>query len=351
MTRRVYLIRHAMPDIPFGERWCVGGNSDFPLNALGRMQAALLPTMPELRGVKAVFCSPLRRAVETALPLCPAPRVIEGLEEQRMGVWDGLSFAEIKARFPELYAARESDLSILPEGAEPPETVRVRMEAALRRCLAESEGDIAVVSHRTALATLIGHRELLLHASVSVLTGEDGSFSVEAYGLRPRPALTPALAETLLAAAAPGEGVEAHCRAVAAEALRLAKAMPLPLDRGLLSCASLLHDVARGEADHARLGAAWLRELGYPEAAELVRQHHDPDGTALNEAALLFYADKLIRGERRVPLEERFAASLEKCHTSEALAAHARRRACAEEIQEKIIRLCGAELLNQEDNP
>ena len=45
MTRRVYLIRHAMPDIPLGERWCVGGNSDFPLNALGRMQAALLPTM------------------------------------------------------------------------------------------------------------------------------------------------------------------------------------------------------------------------------------------------------------------------------------------------------------------
>ena len=65
MSRKVWLIRHAMPDIPMGERWCVGGRSDFPLGRLGRLQAALLPFVPELQGLDAVFCSSLIRARET----------------------------------------------------------------------------------------------------------------------------------------------------------------------------------------------------------------------------------------------------------------------------------------------
>ena len=139
--RTIYLIRHAMPDIPFGERWCVGGQTDLPLNRLGRMQAALLPSMSELQGLNAVFCSPLSRARETALPLCPSPRVIEGLEEQRMGVWDGLSFTEIMARFPERYAAREADLSVLPEGAESLDAVALIGDRAGRAALLDT-GDV-----------------------------------------------------------------------------------------------------------------------------------------------------------------------------------------------------------------
>ena len=95
MSRKVYLIRHAMPDIPIGERWCVGGRTDLPLGRLGRLQAALLPFVPELRDLGAVFCSGMIRARQTALPLCPVPREMPGLQEQDMGVWDGLSFREI----------------------------------------------------------------------------------------------------------------------------------------------------------------------------------------------------------------------------------------------------------------
>ncbi len=339
--RMIYLIRHAMPAIPFSERWCVGGETDLPLNALGRMQAALLPSLPELKRVTAVFCSTLSRARETALPLCPAPRVVAGLEEQRMGVWDGLSFREIKERFPALYAARENDLSVLPEGAEPLEAVRARMERALARCLAESEGDIAVVSHRTALSTLIGRRELLLHASVSALRWDGERFEAASFGVRPHPPLTPALAEILLRAAAPGERIEAHSHAVAAEALRIAQALPLALDEALLESAALLHDVARAEKDHARLGAAWLRELGYGEAAALVEGHHDPDPGALDEAAILFLADKCVREDRPVTIEERFARSAARCQTPEAIAAHAARLSEALRLREEINRICG----------
>ena len=339
--RRVYLIRHAMPDIPFGERWCVGGLSDPPLCALGRMQAALLPTMEELRGLTAVFCSPLSRARETALPLCAAPRAVPGLEEQRMGVWDGLSFREIRERFPALYEARESDPTLLPEGAESPEAVGERMRRALRRCLDESEGDVAVVSHRSALATLIGRRELLLYGSVSVLRVEDGRCEAESWGLRPCPELSVPLAQTLLEAAAPGERVEAHCRAVASEALRIAQALPLRLDRELLTCAALLHDVARGEKDHARLGAAWLRELGFEAAAAIAEQHHDLAGETVDEAAILYLADKSVMEDRRVTLAERFAASEARCATPEAKAAHGARLRDALRLRDEINRMCG----------
>ena len=66
--RRVYLVRHGHPDIPLRERWCLG-HTDLPLAAVGRMQAALLPFVPELLN-KPVYSSWLSRAVETARPLC-----------------------------------------------------------------------------------------------------------------------------------------------------------------------------------------------------------------------------------------------------------------------------------------
>ncbi len=348
MTRTVWLIRHAMPDIPLGERWCVGGRTDLPLCALGRMQSALLPFAPELRGVKAVFCSSLVRARQTALPLCGAPAVMPGLEEQDMGEWDGLSFAEIKERFPALYAAREGDPSLLPAGAESETEVRARMLSALRRCLRESEGDIAVVSHKGAIASLIGSREGLGYTSLAALRFEaDRLVSFELFA-PPRPALTDEVCRALLAASGADGALEAHCRAVAALADEIAGALRdkgLCLDAEAIHAAALLHDIARGEKDHAALGARWLRELGYPPIAQIVRQHHDPDGPALNEAAVVYLADKAVRGSGRVCLDERFAASLEKCTTPEAREAHARRYETAMTIRNEINGLCGAELI------
>ena len=107
--RRIYFIRHARPDIPFGERWCVGSRTDFPLGTYGLIQASLLSFEPELKNLDTVFCSRLSRARETALSISPSPVMIPGLEEQDMGEWDGLSFAEIMKGWPELYAAREND--------------------------------------------------------------------------------------------------------------------------------------------------------------------------------------------------------------------------------------------------
>ena len=351
MTRTVYLIRHAMPDIPLGERWCVGSRSDFPLGPVGRLQAALLPFAPELKGVSAVYCSTLTRARETAAALWPEPREMPGLEEQDMGAWDGLSFTKIQKKFPALYAAREKDPALLPEGAESEAEVRARMLPALQRCLEESEGDIAVVSHKGAIASILGSREGLDYTSITALHMEDGQLvDFERLG-PPHPALNDKVCLALLNAAGADRDRIAHCRAVAKLSDELCRALRekgLPLEAKAVHRAALLHDLAKGRPDHAALGAVWLRELGHVKLAEIVRQHTEPDDTELNEATLVFYADKVMRSDKRSTLDERFAASLVRCTTPEALAAHARRRAAADKVQDQIVSLLGAAFLQQE---
>ena len=346
--RKIYLIRHAMPDIPLGERWCIGGETDIPLGKLGRLQAALLPFISELQGADKVFCSTLIRARETALPLCPEPIAVEGLEEQRMGAWDGLPFTEIMRRFPALYAARENDSTLLPDGAETDEAVRLRMRAALLQCLRQSTGDIAVVSHKSAIASITGQRKKLSYTSASTLEADGETLTIREIGKLCKPNLDDNVCLALLKAAGADGDLIDHCEAVAALADELCEVLAgkgIALNAELIHCAALLHDLARAEKDHAALGAVWLKELGYPKIAEIVRQHHDPDTTELNEAAVVYIADKAVRGSERVPVAERFDRSLSKCKAPEALAAHERRRRTAETIQNEINRLCGEAIL------
>ena len=346
--RRIYLIRHGHPDFPLGAHMCLG-RTDTPLGPLGRMQACLLGA--ELGNLDlTVFASPLTRCRETAAPLRKAPRLVPELAEQDMGPWDGLDFDAIRQRWPELYAKRAKEPLLVPPGAEPLASVQARVLPALEECLRRSDGDLAVVVHASVIqAILAAVQSIPLEASrplrppygsYAILTN-DGVWEAERTAVLPSLPLTPELAQKLLAAASPGDQVTAHCRAVAAEALRIADALPLRLNKQLLASAALLHDAARGEKDHARLGAAWLRALGYPEAAALVEQHHDLQIKAIDEAAVLYLADKCVREDRRVPLEDRFRESEKRCTSPEALAAHARRRETALHLRDQINALCG----------
>ena len=339
MKRRVLLVRHGHPEIPLGERWCLG-LTDLPLGTVGRMQAALLPFDPALRD-KPVFCSYLKRAVETAQPHCPKPAIREGLQEQNLGEWDGLPFSEIMVRWPELYEAREKNPDIWPDSAEPTEAVRARMVPAVLGCLKESEGDIVIVSHKSAIACLTGERPKLLHCSVSTLEWDGKTLTPAEVGRLPHPTLTEEVCLALLNAAQTPEQVIAHCRAVTKSVMELslqAQRAGYSLNREVLFAAAMLHDVARTEPDHASLGAAWVRTLGYPEVAKLIAQHHDFDGEDIDEAAMLFLADKTVQGDRAVSIEERFAASKARCTSEEALQAHARRYETAKRIENLLNR-------------
>ena len=129
-----------------------------------------------------------------------------------------------------------------------------------------------------------------------------------------------------------------HGRAVTAVAGTIASrlaAHSVKVDLNLVLAAGLLHDVAKGQPDHAEAGASLVGGLGYPAVADVIRQHMAMsfDGRTTDEAAIVFLADKLVCKDRRVSLEERFQPSFKRfCGQPEALRGATRRYETAREI-------------------
>ena len=140
----------------------------------------------------------------------------------------------------------------------------------------------------------------------------------------------------------------AHSLAVAEVAVALAAALN---ERGLQLCVplvragGLLHDIARAQEQHPAAGADFLEGLGYSRVAAVVRLHMDlggPAGPTVDETRLVFLADKLVRGDRVVGLERRFAVRFARwADDPKMLAATLRRKAQAEEVLARVEGLLG----------
>ena len=89
----------------------------------------------------------------------------------------------------------------------------------------------------------------------------------------------------------------------------------IKVNKELVIAASLLHDVERVKDSHVDEGAKLLKQLGFPEVAEVTSKHtlYQLDGVNLKtaEEKIVFYADKRTKGNKIVSLSERFE-SLEK---------------------------------------
>jgi putative nucleotidyltransferase with HDIG domain len=156
----------------------------------------------------------------------------------------------------------------------------------------------------------------------------------------PSPAECRALMESIQTLPA---AVVAHCRTVAMIARRLAgtlDAAGVSVDRELTEAAALLHDIARTRADHARAGAKLLEAHGFPRLAPLVADHMDlevKEESPLDEAQIVFLADKLAAGDRLVDLEARFDRKMAKYGQDPAGAARiVRRRENARRVRDKL---------------
>jgi uncharacterized protein len=101
--------------------------------------------------------------------------------------------------------------------------------------------------------------------------------------------------------------------------------LPVLPDRELVVAGALLHDIAKTKClhngcDHARIGAEFCEGLGYPEIARIVAEHvllpdKDPARWELGHftaSEIINYADKRVRHEEIVSLEERLAYILER---------------------------------------
>lgn len=115
----------------------------------------------------------------------------------------------------------------------------------------------------------------------------------------------------------PKKGLD-HGRLVARIAVALGQAMrqvgQRNIDLELCRTSALLHDIAKGHADHEQTGARWLQDLGFTRAAEIVAAHKVmtwQPGASITEKELVHLADKMARGNRIVDIEERFVEKME----------------------------------------
>lgn len=150
--RRLYLIRHGLPEFPGGEKMCIG-STDLPLSEVGFRQAEAMAM--DLPPVTAVFSSPLTRCRQTAAALNMPVTVLDDLRELHAGVWDGLTFTRIRKDFSELYAVRGLDPTIPIPGSEDAAAGADRFRRALITALESSSGDIAIVAHGGIIACFL----------------------------------------------------------------------------------------------------------------------------------------------------------------------------------------------------
>ncbi len=152
------LLRHGQTPMSVQKRYA--GRSDVPLTDAGVQQAAAAAKRLASAGIGAIVTSPLQRAVRTAQEVAAVTGVPvvtdEGLRETDFGAWEGLTFAEVRERWPAEMTAWLADPAVAPPGGESLTEVRQRVTAVLHRVLAERERQtVLIVSHVTPIKTLV----------------------------------------------------------------------------------------------------------------------------------------------------------------------------------------------------
>jgi broad specificity phosphatase PhoE len=159
LSTRLYLIRHGATQLTAEDRFA--GSIGVDLSDEGRAQVGRLAERLADDPIKAVYCSPLGRTVETAEILARPHRLDlrrrDGLREISHGRWEGLTRKEVEERFGDEYTAWEQDpFTFAPRDGESGVAVLARALPVIREIVLAHPGErVMVVSHKATLRLLI----------------------------------------------------------------------------------------------------------------------------------------------------------------------------------------------------
>lgn len=157
---RLFLVRHG--ETESNRLGLALGRDDVPLNERGRWQAQRLALALAREPIAAVYSSPLSRAMDTAWPIArqhglevqPEP----GLIEMDIGQAEGLTFAQVRARYPgllEAWLSTEGPRQPMP-GGERLLDVQARAWEAVQRIAARHPQEFVVaVSHNFVILSVL----------------------------------------------------------------------------------------------------------------------------------------------------------------------------------------------------
>ncbi|MFJ6544489.1 bifunctional RNase H/acid phosphatase [Streptomyces sp. NPDC091385] len=156
------LLRHGETPLTPQKRFSGSGGTDPSLSEVGREQAERVATALARRGtIQAVVASPLARTRETAGIVADRlgleVTVDDGLRETDFGAWEGLTFGEVRERYPDDLTAWLADPAVRPTGdGESFTETADRVEAARARLVAAHAGrTVLLVTHVTPIKTLL----------------------------------------------------------------------------------------------------------------------------------------------------------------------------------------------------
>jgi probable phosphoglycerate mutase len=152
------LLRHGQTPMSVQKRYA--GRSDIPLTDVGLQQAAAAAKRLASAGIDVIVASPLLRARQTADEVAATTGVPvvtdDGFRETDFGAWEGLTFAEVRERWPAEVSAWLADPAVPPPDGESFVEVSERVAGALQRVLADRAGQtVLIVSHVTPIKMLV----------------------------------------------------------------------------------------------------------------------------------------------------------------------------------------------------
>ncbi len=156
---KLYFIRHGQTDWNIAGK--IQGSTDTELNSTGIRQAEEMSrqVLESHIHISRIYTSRQKRALKTAQILSDTVKVdyeiAEGLEEMNLGAWEGLTWDEVKAKFPAEYEEwYHNRRDTRPPNAESYQDMLNRVLAALHNIIQKNEQDVAIVTHSAVIMCL-----------------------------------------------------------------------------------------------------------------------------------------------------------------------------------------------------
>ena len=159
MSLNIYFLRHGETEASKTDAFC--GTSDVELTPEGIMMAKDFALAYQSVPWKAILCSPMRRTVATAKPLCDLTgmemQLRGGLKEINFGKWEGKSQAQVNREYHDDYIRWQSEpgWNAPPEGERAVDIARRSSEVIDEIERTYSNGNVLIVSHKATIRIIL----------------------------------------------------------------------------------------------------------------------------------------------------------------------------------------------------
>lgn len=190
MVIKLHFLRHGETDFSQTGGFC--GTTDAELTAEGKEMARQFASAYDKIAWESIYCSPFKRAIETARPLSDKLglelRKRDGLREINYGAWEGLSLSTVIERYESEHAKWVSEPGWnAPTGGETAYEIASRSMQVIREITESHErGNVLVVSHkatiRIMLCNLLGIELGRYRDRINVLTASLSMIKFDEHG-------------------------------------------------------------------------------------------------------------------------------------------------------------------------